>query len=126
MIMKRLLFIFIMTLGILHAAPLTLDEQIAQLQNAEPKERFELMNALKLRISHMNANERSSAIKQLKSQMHQKNASQKNSAMQQHQKMLASDQMQQMHKQNRTQGFHEGGGNPNRPNKGNGNGHSKR
>jgi len=120
--MKRLVFILMMTLGILYATPLTLDEQIAQLQNADSKERFELMNALKLRISTMNADERSSAINQLKAQMNKNTTPNKDISMQQkQQQMLATDQMQQMHKNNHTQGPPIGAGNPNKPGNGNGN-----
>ena len=122
--MKRLLLILILmlVLGILYATPLTLDEQISQLQNANPKERFELMNALKLRISTMNTNERSSAIKQLKVQLHKNSTPSKNTSMQQHQQqMLATDQMQQMHKSNHAKGPSSGIGNPDKPGNGNGN-----
>ncbi len=70
--MKYLLLLLILTLSTLFSASLTLDKQIAQLKDADPKERFTLMNALKLRIATMNASERSSAITQLKTQMHQK------------------------------------------------------
>ncbi len=121
--MKYLLLLLILTLSTLFSASLTLDKQIAQLKDADPKERFTLMNALKLRIATMNASERSSAITQLKTQMHQKNISHQNDSRQKHQEMLASDQMQQIHKQKRAQDSYSGGKNPNRP--GGGSGHKK-
>jgi len=50
---------------------LSVDAQIAQIQSAPPQKRVELMNQFKLRLSTMNAQERSSAI----AQMQRKNSS---------------------------------------------------
>ncbi|MEA1920936.1 MAG: hypothetical protein U9N52_13940 [Campylobacterota bacterium] len=123
--MKPLLILFMISLSLLNAVELTLDEQITQLQNADTKERFGLMNALKIRISTMNARERSQAITQLKIQMHENKNAGNSAAMQGPKQMMASDQMQQMNRQNHNQGSKFGTGTPNNSG-GNGTGHSKK
>lgn len=66
--MKRVLFLLFIVLTF-ELSAMSLDEQIANVQKASPEKRFELMNALKQRISTMNANERHQAITKLRSGM---------------------------------------------------------
>ncbi|MEA3522965.1 MAG: hypothetical protein U9R50_08305 [Campylobacterota bacterium] len=115
--MKYFILLLIITLSTLYSADITLDEQITQLQNSDAKERFKLMNALKLRISTMNANDRSQAITQLKTQMFKNNKSANPSNMQHQQQMLASDQMHQMNKHNQSKGMSQGSKQPGAGNK---------
>jgi ERCC4-related helicase len=100
---KRLLLLLIISLSIVFGASLTLDEQIAQLKNADSKDRYEMMNAIKQRISTMNATERTQAINQLRSKMqnHTNTATPMPSGQQK--QMLGSDQIQQMNQHNQMQ-----------------------
>jgi len=50
------------------SAELSIDAQIQEVKNAPASERVELMNALKTRLSTMNAQERNDAISELRSQ----------------------------------------------------------
>ena len=49
-------------------AELSIDAQIQEIKNAPPAQRVELMNALKMRLSTMNAQERSDTISALRTQ----------------------------------------------------------
>ncbi len=69
--MKKTCFIaIIFFLGIYTSlmAQSPLDRQIATLQQASPAERVEIMNAIKIQLSTMNAQQRSAAINQLRRQ----------------------------------------------------------
>lgn len=102
--MKRLLLLLISALSMIYGASLTLDEQIAQLQNADSKDRYELMNAIKQRISTMNATERTQAISQLRSKIPNTTNTATSMHSPQEKQMLSSDQMQQMNQPNQMQG----------------------
>ncbi len=67
--MKPLIFLLALT-ATLVAETMSLDAQIAQMQEAAPEERYELMNAIKVRISTMNAQQRAEAIGKLQQQLH--------------------------------------------------------
>ena len=100
---------------VLMAQSVSIDEQIAQLQSVEPQKRYELMNAIKIRISSMNAAERSAAISKL-----QKNRNNTQSAHNNQQLHHSANQMQQMNQQNRHQNASGGrGANNQKPHQGN-------
>jgi hypothetical protein len=63
-VINILLYLFI---G-LSANELSIDEQITILRDAPPQERYQLMNALKARISTMNSTQRTEAIQKLRQQ----------------------------------------------------------
>ena len=106
--MKTLILLLI-TLS-LSAQSSSIDEQIAQLQNADPQKRYELMNAIKIRISSMNSAERSAAISKL-----QKNRGVHVKGVSNNQQHHSANQMQDMNRQYRGQGggngqMHHGNG----------------
>ncbi len=67
--MKPLIFLFALTAALV-AETMSLDTQIAQMKEASPQERYVLMNAIKERISTMNAQQRAEAIGKLQQQLH--------------------------------------------------------
>lgn len=102
--MKHLLLLLIFSLSIVYGASLTLDDQIAQLKNADAKDRYMLMNAIKQRISTMNATDRNQAISQLRSKMSDQSHTGSPMPSRQQKQMLGSDQMQQLNQHNQRQG----------------------
>lgn len=69
--MKILLFLtFILSL---YTSAMTIDEEILTVQQANPENRYKLMNALKKRISSMNISERKQAIMKLRKDSTSKN-----------------------------------------------------
>ncbi len=87
----KILLLFLITLS-LFSQTNSIDEQIAQLQYANPQDRYKLMNAIKVRISSMNTSNRIEAISKL-----QKNR--------QILKISNTAQMQQMNQQQRKQNY---------------------
>ncbi len=73
-------------------AEISVDAQIQEIQNAKPSERPQMMNALKIRLSNMNARDRSEAISQLRTQMRTQNHAEQQTYTQSHE----ADSMQQM------------------------------
>lgn len=69
--------IWVSLLGSLALAEVSIDEQIQEIQNAPATERVEMMNALKVRISNMNSEERIEAVLQLRTQMRAGQANEK-------------------------------------------------
>jgi len=89
---------------------LSVDQQIAAMQQATPQERVKLMNQFKQQLATMNAQEREKSISQLREQMkhkeqqgtsqHQKtemHTEAQRDQMQQNEKMQRMEQMQQRH-----------------------------
>jgi len=50
----------------LYTSAMTIDEEILTVQQSSPENRYKLMNALKIRISSMNINDRKQAIMKLR------------------------------------------------------------
>lgn len=96
--MRPLLFFIAATLTLLAQEP-SIDAQIEALQHADASKRYELMNALKQRISSMNAAQRSEAISKLQRQYG--SAPSANSAMNQRSDNTMRQQMLQQGNQKR-------------------------
>jgi hypothetical protein len=60
-----LIILFLLTANLF---AMTIDEEIQAVSQANPKERYKLMNALKQRIASMNAQDRQAIIHQMRSQ----------------------------------------------------------
>jgi hypothetical protein len=65
--MRVIIILLCMLIG-LSANELSIDEQIAALRDAPPQQRYQLMNAIKTRISTMNSAQRAEAIQKLRQQ----------------------------------------------------------
>ncbi|MDD2950023.1 MAG: hypothetical protein PHI47_09125 [Sulfuricurvum sp.] len=65
----KLSLLFVLVTAISLDAAQSLNEQIEAIKHANPQERVELMNALKMKIAAMNEEERSNALETLKSSM---------------------------------------------------------
>lgn len=84
-------FILLGTLTLAMAA--TVDEQIAQIQNATPQKRVQLMNELKQRLSALGEEERTQAITKLRAKM---STNSENSGQNQIQETNSMSRMQNM------------------------------
>lgn len=62
-------FLFVLIIAITLDASQSLNDQIEAIKHANPQERVELMNALKMKIAAMNEEERSNALETLKRNM---------------------------------------------------------
>lgn len=65
----KLSFLFVVIAAMTLNASQSLNDQIEAIKHANPQERVELMNALKMKIAAMNEEERSNALETLKSNM---------------------------------------------------------
>jgi uncharacterized membrane protein YgcG len=65
----KLSFLFVLITAITLDAAQSLNDQIEAIKHANPQERVELMNALKMKIAAMNEEERSNALETLKNGM---------------------------------------------------------
>ena len=100
--MKAILWISLLFVSISSLSAneqLSIDQQIAAMQQATPQERVKLMNQFKQQLASMNAEERSKSITQLREKMQQQNTqrtSKETRTNAQHDQMQQSQQLQQM------------------------------
>jgi len=106
----KILFFFLSVAVFAYAV--SIDEQIRQLQHADPKTRYELMNAIKTQIASMNAADRAAAIKQLQKKMHSDAPGQMHLKQQRHHSAEQMMQMNQGQRNRQSQGGHGGASKP--------------